>query len=135
MERLRQFQIFYRKAKTDLAMARLAQANPSDEIDNEAILFHLQQAAEKFLKSLLSFYEVAIEKTHDIEAIAKKGKANNIKLPFYIEELYDLSEYAVEGRYGQIHDDIENIDIYFERIESLKFFVEESHNKSQEEKK
>jgi len=42
--------------------------------------------------------------------------------------LYDLTEYAVEGRYGQIHDDIENIDIYFERIESLKCFVEESQN-------
>lgn len=130
MERLKQFQIFYRKAKTDLAMARLAQANPSDEIDNEAILFHLQQAVEKFLKSLLSFNGVATEKTHDIEAIAKKGKMSQIELPFYIEELYDLSEYAVEGRYGQIHDDIENIDIYFERIESLKCFVEESHKQS-----
>jgi HEPN domain-containing protein len=96
MERLKQFQIFYRKAKTDLAMARLAQANPSDEIDNEAILFHLQQAVEKFLKSLLSFNGVATEKTHDIEAIAKKGQASQIELPFYIEELYDLSEYAVK---------------------------------------
>lgn len=131
MERLKQFQIFYRKAKTDLAMARLAQANPSDEIDNEAILFHLQQAVEKFLKSLLSFNGVATEKTHDIEAIAKKVKTSQIELPFYIEELYDLSEYAVEGRYGQIHDDIENIDIYFERIESLKCFVDDIHNQSQ----
>ena len=117
MERLRQFEIFHRKASTDLAMARLAQANPSDEIDDEAILFHLQQAVEKFLKSLLSFHGVATEKTHDIEAIA-------IKLPSYMEELYDLSEYAVEGRYGQIHDDIENIDIYLERVESLKYFIE-----------
>lgn len=131
MERLKQFQIFYRKAKTDLAMARLAQANPSDEIDNEAILFHLQQAVEKFLKSLLSFNGVATEKTHDIEAIAKKVKTSQIELPFYVEELYDLSEYAVEGRYGQIHDDIENIDIYFERIESLKCFVEDIQNQSQ----
>ena len=130
MERLKQFQIFYRKAKTDLAMARLAQANPSDEIDNEAILFHLQQAVEKFLKSLLSFNGVATEKTHDIEAIAKKVKTSQIELPFYVEELYDLSEYAVEGRYGQIHDDIENIDIYFERIESLKCFVDDIHNQS-----
>jgi hypothetical protein len=31
----------------------------------------------------------------------------------------------------QIHDDIENIDIYFERIESLKCFVEKSYNQSQ----
>lgn len=131
MERLKQFQIFYRKAKTDLAMARLAQANPSDEIDNEAILFHLQQATEKFLKSLFSFRGIVVEKTHDIEAIAKKGKIAQIELPNYIEELYDLTEYAVEGRYGQIHDDIENIDIYFERIESLKCFVEESYNQSQ----
>jgi hypothetical protein len=44
--------------------------------------------------------------------------------------LYDLSEYAVEGRYGQIHDDIENLDIYFERIESLKCFVDEIYNQS-----
>lgn len=130
MERLKQFQIFYRKGITDLAMARLAQANPSDEIDEEAILFHLQQAVEKFLKSLLSFHGIATEKTHDIEAIAKKGKVAKIELPSYIEDLYDLSEYAVEGRYGQIHDDIENIDIYFEKIERLKSFVKE-HSKSQ----
>lgn len=132
MERLRQFEIFYRKASTDVAMARLAKANPSDEIDDEAILFHLQQAVEKFLKSLLSFHGVAVEKTHDIEAIAKEGKANNIKLPSYMEELYDLSEYAIEGRYGQIHDDIENIDIYLERVESLKCFVENIHNQPKE---
>jgi HEPN domain-containing protein len=81
MEHLKQFVIFYRKGKTDLAMARLAHDNPSDEIDNEAILFHLQQAAEKFLKSLLSFNGVATEKTHDIEAIAKAGKASHIELP------------------------------------------------------
>ena len=55
-------------------------------------------------------------------------KANNIKLPSYMEELYDLSEYAVEVRYWQIHDDIENIDIYLERVESLKYFVECVYN-------
>ena len=54
MERLKQFQIFYRKARTDLAMARLAQEHPSDEIDNEAILFHLQQNEQSCIKKSLS---------------------------------------------------------------------------------
>ena len=73
MERLKQFQIFYRKAKTDLAMARLAQANPSDEIDNEAILFHLQQAVEKFLKYLASI--LRLNQSSVLPKSLKKGFA------------------------------------------------------------
>jgi len=37
-----------------------------EEIDMEAIYFHLQQASEKYIKSLLSFNKIHFEKIHDI---------------------------------------------------------------------
>lgn len=120
---MRQYEIFYKKAKTDFAMAQVAKNSHNKDIDNEAILFHLQQSVEKLLKALLAFHDISVEKTHDIEMIGKKCRSIKLPLPEFVEQLYDLSEYAVEGRYGQIHDDVENIDIYFELIEKLIEFT------------
>jgi HEPN domain-containing protein len=120
---MKQYEIFYTKSKTDLAMARVAKDSGNEEIDDEVILFHLQQASEKLLKALLAYRGISVEKTHDIEALAKKCTANDIILPDFMDNLYDLSEYAVEGRYGQIHDDIGNIECYFDYVERFKKLV------------
>jgi len=40
-----------------------------EEIDMEAIYFHLQQASEKYIKSLLSFNKIHFEKIHDIRTL------------------------------------------------------------------
>jgi HEPN domain-containing protein len=61
--RPKQFQILFRKGSVDLAVVEhLINLNAAD-IDREVLLFHLQQAAEKFLKALLSNGAIHFEKT------------------------------------------------------------------------
>jgi len=63
---LPQYSIFFNKANTDLKVAEYLLNSEDEEIDMEAIYFHLQQASEKYIKSLLSFNKIHFEKIHDI---------------------------------------------------------------------
>jgi len=89
------------------------------EIDIEKIYFELQQCAEKLLKSILSKYSIEFPKTHDIEQLIECCLDNNINLIKNIDTLIELSDYAVEGRYSIIHDDINEADIYIQIIEEI----------------
>ena len=118
--------LFYYKANMDFNSAKyLFEAFKEDkiDIDIETIMFHLQQCAEKLLKALLSNKKIKINKTHDIELLINLSKTNTIKLPTYTDILIPLSEYAVEGRYAIIHDDIDDIDKYIEILEDFINFV------------
>ena len=59
---LRQYELFFRKGSADLKLATYALAIEDNELDMEIIFFHLQQAAEKYLKTLLSFNGIHFEK-------------------------------------------------------------------------
>jgi HEPN domain-containing protein len=50
-----QYEVLLAKATADIHMAGLAIAHPDQAIDDATILFHIQQAVEKLLKSLLAF--------------------------------------------------------------------------------
>jgi len=89
------------------------------EIDIEKIYFDFQQTVEKLLKALLSHSSIDIEKTHDINRLIKLCTRNNILLLEDMELLADLTEYAVEGRYGMICDDLNDADNYIEKLEKL----------------
>lgn len=91
------------------------------EIDIEKVYFDFQQSAEKLFKSLLTHHKVLVRKTHDIEELLKLCKQNNIVLIENTSKLIDLTDYAVEGRYDIICDDIEDTQIY---IEVLAVFIE-----------
>ena len=126
MEFLKQYEILFKKAKTDLKVAKILLKNFKDgdeELDLETIMFHLQQCAEKLLKSLSSYNNKHFTKTHDIERLLEELKQNNIDVLDESENLIELSEYAVEGRYAIIHDDLEDIDGYVETLENLLDFV------------
>jgi len=87
---------WFLKAESDLADAQrtLGSQGPFD-----TACFHAQQAAEKYLKSLLAFHEEPIPKTHDIEELQR------LCLPFAGAsrlteiDLTVLSDYAVPARY------------------------------------
>ena len=126
MEFLKQYEILFKKAKTDLKVAKILLKNFKDgdeELDLETIMFHLQQCAEKLLKSLLSYNNKHFTKTHDIERLLEELRQNNIDVLDESENLIELSEYAVEGRYAIIHDDLEDVDEYVETLENLLDFV------------
>jgi len=99
------------------------------EIDIEKIYFDFQQSAEKLLKSILTYNGISIKKTHDLEELIRICFENNIKLIENIETLIDLNEYAVEGRYDIICDDINDAPLYTDIIQTFIKFTQEKINK------
>jgi len=115
-------ELFLYKATIDLKSAKyLLDGFENDliEIDIEKIYFELQQCAEKSLKSILSANNISFPKTHDIEQLIDKCIENKIELLNDIVTLIELSDYAVEGRYSIIHDDINESNKYIEILNKL----------------
>ncbi len=114
--------MFLYKALIDLNSAKyLLDGFKTDsvEIDIDKIYFELQQSAEKILKSILSKHLVVFPKSHDIELLIELCLSNNILLVDNIERLIGLGDYAVEGRYSIINDDINDSDSFILLIEAL----------------
>ena len=114
--------LFLYKSKIDLNCAKilLNSFNTGEiELDLEIIFFHLQQSVEKLIKSILSKHRISAPKTHDIEELIRALDNNNIKILGNIDKLIDLSEYAIEGRYAIIHDDVDDAHNYIILIEKI----------------
>lgn len=118
-----QHTIFFRKGTADLKLSSYAFSIEDDALDMEIVFFHLQQAAEKFLKTLLSFNNVHFEKIHDIRRLIDLCAANSISLPDYVEEFVALNPFAVEGRYATITDDTGDAQHYLTLLDQFKLFV------------
>ncbi|MBN1553536.1 MAG: HEPN domain-containing protein [Phycisphaerae bacterium] len=86
-----------RKADKDMAVAeRLA----TDEVPFcDAISFHCQQAAEKYLKALLVLYSIEFPKTHDLEILLNLIATKNSGLADGLRDVIVLTPYGVEIRY------------------------------------
>ena len=122
-EFLKYHEILLKKASVDIHSARKLYEdfqNGDSELDIEVIMFHLQQGAEKSLKSILSFTEIYFPKVHDLEVLIKLVDDNKIPLKINSDVLIDLSDFAVEGRYSVIHDDLVDAENYFEA--TIKLF-------------
>ena len=129
---LKVYEVLYKKAKVDLNLAKLALENFENgdiELDLEVVMFHLQQCAEKLIKSLMDYNKIAFKKTHDILELIECAKENNIMLIKNIENLVPLTDYSVEGRYAILHDDIEDAHKYIKFLEEFKAFVEDTVSK------
>ena len=96
--------------------------NCQDELITEnpatdAICFHAQQCAEKYLKAYLVFNNKEIRKTHDIAELVKMcsevdpdfNKLNQI-------DIISLTDYAVEVRYID--------DFYFPSVDEARSAIE-----------
>lgn len=75
------------KGSVDLAVVNHLININDDDIDKNVLLFHLQQAAEKFLKALLSKNGIHFEKTHDLIEFLELCSAHKIMLPEYTRSL------------------------------------------------
>ncbi len=84
------------KGDSDLADAR---RTVSSEGPFDTACFHAQQAAEKYLKGLLAYFDEPIPKTHDIEELQRLCLpfAKNSRLAEM--DMTVLSDYAVPARY------------------------------------
>ena len=123
--------LFFYKSNSDLNSAKfLLKAIESSEvdIDLETVMFHLQQSAEKLLKSILSYNRIKFLKTHDIEELINMCIEKKINLVKNVQYLINLTAYAVEGRYAIIHDDLNDIYTNIKILDTLYAKVQESIN-------
>jgi HEPN domain-containing protein len=126
---LRQYEILYKKARTDLKVAKNILEdfeNGDDELDLEVIMFHLQQSAEKLIKALLAYNCLHFTKTHSIAYLLDAISENSIEIIEDAEKLIPLTEFAVEGRYAILHDDLGDVDKYIEMVSELFEFLGEA---------
>jgi HEPN domain-containing protein len=124
---LNQYEILFNKAKADLFAANVLYAKFNEgnsELDLEVICYHLQQCAEKLMKAVLSKKQIYYPKIHDLETLLKIIKDNNIDLNPDRDLLIELNDYAVEGRYTIMHDDLENVQNIFIILTNM---VNEAH--------
>jgi len=131
---LKTFEILSNKAVVDLNVAIITLESYEKgevELDLEVVFFHLQQCSEKLIKSLLDINQIKFPHTHDLENLINLLEKNNIKSFDNIYDLIPLSEYAVDGRYSILHDDMEDTNTY---INILKDFIKIIKNKIEEKK-
>jgi HEPN domain-containing protein len=83
------------RARRDLRAARLLIAGSA----NAEALFHCQQAAEKALKALLTHYELAFRKTHDLGDLSPQCLTIDASLRPVISQAEGLTQYAWRFRY------------------------------------
>lgn len=99
-------------AKSDLALATVAQANRTVDILDEQICFHAQQAAEKALKAVLLFNHVDFKLGHDLSYLLDLIETTGTSIPAEIEDVESLTPYAVTFRYpGYTDDETGNVDV------------------------
>jgi HEPN domain-containing protein len=69
------------------------------EAPDEIVLFHAQQAAEKFLKAALAAKGIVYRRTHDLLELVEICAANRLEVPADRDAMVRLGPYAVEFRY------------------------------------
>ncbi len=124
---LKQCELLFKKGKVDLSAAKLMMhsfQSGNSELDLEIIMFHLQQSAEKFIKSILDYNNVKFPHSHDIEELLDLCKLKKISLIGNIEDFIKLTGFAVHGRYAMIHDDIYDVEQYIIKLDSFQQFIE-----------
>ena len=104
--------------------------NMTDEtlFEVEIFGFHAQQTVEKLLKAWLSKIGVKYERIHDLQVLFELLKDNGQDIPSEIEELENLTDFAVTFRY-EVFESLDatidrtnilrNIEILFRAVKSL----------------
>jgi HEPN domain-containing protein len=98
-----------RKAEHDLLNARHTLATLGKNCPYDTVCFHAQQAAEKYLKALLSGLQIGFPKSHDIgELITRLPERRRPTAT--ADEVARLSRYAVAARYPDFEEELQRAD-------------------------
>jgi HEPN domain-containing protein len=87
-----------RKAEHDIEAANRIMAI-EDGCPFDTVCFHCQQAAEKYLKCLLTYLGIQAPRTHDLKSLAALTHLEQ-RFPVRVEDLAELNPYAVDVRYA-----------------------------------
>ena len=92
--------LLLRKATSDLTAARTLAADPS-QLD-DVVGFHVQQAIEKGIKSVLAMRVVEVPRTHDLSYLVELVTGLGIPVPLSLDDAEQLTSWAVAMRYEDI---------------------------------
>jgi HEPN domain-containing protein len=95
-EVMREVQAWIGKAENDLKNIELVL--PYEDAPLDTVCFHAQQAAEKYLKALLTFLGTAFPKTHDIPELLLLLPEDS-QVPSSVGDMSDVADAAVGVRY------------------------------------
>jgi len=92
--------MLFRKATEDIRVAELLTDKP--EFSDEMFGFHLQQAVEKLLKSLLAVHDHAFPFSHNLYDLVDACQERKISLPDDVDGLCLLTPFATTLRYSSV---------------------------------
>jgi HEPN domain-containing protein len=94
------FRQWIEKAEADLEVARRIAADAAANLRiREIVGFHCQQAAEKYLKALLTRYQIEFPKTHDIKTLLQLVETASGQVAESLRDAKWLTPFGVEIRY------------------------------------
>ncbi len=89
--------MWFAKARMDLKTAKFL--NPVEQDFFGSIVFHSQQCAEKAIKGFLTYNNIRVLKTHDMDKLLKSVSTADPHLADRYVSVVNLTRYAVEYRY------------------------------------
>jgi len=117
----KEYEILMEKGTSDILFVK--KLKNEKKIEKDILLFHLQQAAEKFIKSLISYYGFKFPYIHDIKTLIDLCNKKNIGLPDNISKIIYLSPFAIEYRYIFSAKDM-NVSEFYKLVNKLKRYVQ-----------
>ncbi len=107
------------KAEADLATAQ-REIDASDKPNYDAVCFHTQQCAEKYLKACLQEADISFRKTHDLSELLDSALSIEPTLESLRPDLNSLSAFAVEYRYPGESAEIDEAREVLERCRKVR---------------
>lgn len=107
------------KAEGDFATAE-RELSVTDRPNYDAVCFHTQQCAEKYLKAFLQENGISIKKTHDLADLLSSALIIEPTWSSMTTDLNALSAFAVEYRYPGDAADLVEAREAFEKCENVR---------------
>jgi HEPN domain-containing protein len=101
------------KAEGDFATAQ-RELNATEHPNYDAVCFHAQQCAEKYLKAFLQEADVSFAKTHDLADLLGSALPIEPTWAAMTADLNTLSAFAVEYRYPGDSADLDEAKLAFQ---------------------
>lgn len=99
-EQLEYAEMLLEHAGSDLAAAQVLAAR--DDMRDDVVGFHCQQAVEKALKVGLVLADVDFPRSHDLRELTDIAKENDVTVPASVEEARWLTPWAAQLRYDML---------------------------------
>lgn len=113
------------KAEGDFATAR-RELSATDNPNYDAVCFHAQQSAEKYLKAFLQEANVPFPKTHDLADLLDLAVSIEPTWTSMRSDLNTLSAFAVEYRYPGDSADLAEAKEAFQKCEAVRKIIRQA---------